>query len=66
VDEYIKNPKLQPPNALHPAAKTPVDHPVVIKQDGELYLHDGHHRATARWLQGAKTVDARLVNFDKE
>jgi hypothetical protein len=65
VDQYIRDPALRPPGDLHDRAHTPVDHPVVIRQDGKNYLWDGHHRATAKKLRGDKDVDARFVDFDK-
>jgi hypothetical protein len=64
VEQYIGNPSLRPPGDLHTRAGTPTDFPVVIRQDGVEYTWDGHHRCTAAKLSGAKTVKARLVDFD--
>lgn len=41
-----------------------VDYPIVVKKGGALYLHDGHHRATASFLEGCEEMDARLVDLD--
>lgn len=65
VDQYLKDPGMQAPGALHDAAKTPVDYPVVIKQGGKLILWDGNHRSTASYLRGDKTIRARVVDFDE-
>lgn len=42
----------------------PKDLPVVVKTGGNLYLHDGHHRATAAHLRGASEIRARFVDLD--
>jgi hypothetical protein len=62
---FIDRPDAVPPGYHDPEHGGIVDEPVVIKQDGKMYLHDGHHRATAAALMGDKTVKARLVDFDR-
>ncbi len=41
-----------------------VDRPVVVRKDGVLYIHDGHHRLTAAQLRGQSTAKVRLVDLD--
>lgn len=43
-----------------------VDKPVVVRKDGVLYIHDGHHRLTAATLRGQDTAKVRLVDLDGE
>lgn len=49
-----------------PHSGMPKDLPVVVKMNGKLFLHDGHHRATAALLKGADSIRARVVDLDKE
>lgn len=63
VAQYIEDPALRPPADLHPQARTPVDHPVVLEVDGKKILWDGHHRSTAASLEGRKTIKARLAKL---
>jgi hypothetical protein len=64
VLQYLDEPHLRPPADLHPAAKTPVDFPVVMDWKGRRLIWDGHHRLTAAKLSGAKEANVRLVRFD--
>jgi hypothetical protein len=64
VDQYLRDPGQKPLGAKHSKAGTPIDHPIVIKEKGRLYIHDGHHRLTADYLQGKRDADARLIDFD--
>jgi hypothetical protein len=41
-----------------------VDIPMVIHSEGTNFLWDGHHRATATMLLGAKLLRARYVDLD--
>lgn len=66
VAQYIEDPGLRPPGDLHPKAKTPTDHPVVVEYGGKRYLHDGNHRLTAMLLRGKKEADVRLVKLGEE
>jgi hypothetical protein len=66
VEQYVRDPAMKPPGELHDKARTPTDHPVVIKQGGKNILWDGHHRSTASYLRGDKTIRARVVDFDAE
>jgi ParB-like nuclease domain len=43
-----------------------VDLPVVVQKNGQLYIHDGHHRLMAQHLRGLPTAKVRLVNLDAE
>lgn len=65
VVTFIDRPDAVPPGTTDPKHEGIVDAPIVIKQDGKMYLHDGHHRATAAKLLGDRDIKARLVDFDK-
>jgi len=41
-----------------------IDRPVVVRLQGQLYLHDGNHRLTAAHLRGQTTAKVRLVDLD--
>lgn len=41
-----------------------VDKPLVVKVDGKLFIHDGHHRLSAAKLRGVDTAKVRLVDLD--
>lgn len=43
----------------------PRDLPIVVLERGRYFLHDGHHRATAQKLLGAKAVEARVVRVER-
>lgn len=55
---------LVPPGSRAPGHGGLVDRPVVVKKDGRLFLHDGHHRLTAAHLRGQETAKVRLVDLD--
>lgn len=40
-----------------------VDYPVIVRIDGQSYVHDGHHRVTAAWCEGLKKIRARVVEL---
>jgi len=40
-----------------------VDHPIVVKRDGSLFVLDGHHRAAAAKERGETTIAARVVDL---
>lgn len=64
--EYIRHPDAVPIGTRGPRAGVPTDHPIVIRQDGKMMIHDGHHRCTAAFITGEKTIKARVVDFDKK
>jgi hypothetical protein len=43
-----------------------IDVPILVKVNGNRYIHDGHHRTCAAWLNGATTIRARLVDLDQK
>lgn len=45
--------------------KAAAKHPVVVQHDGRLYIADGHHRATAKWLDGAETIDVHFKDLEE-
>jgi hypothetical protein len=65
VEKYIDNPVVKP-GTRHLGHGGLVDFPIVIQQDGERYIHDGHHRLTAQALLGETMAEVRFVNFDQE
>lgn len=64
VKEYIDHPDAVPEGQKHPTARTPTDLPIVVHSGGADYIHDGHHRATAELLMGARSIEARYVDLD--
>lgn len=42
-----------------------VDFPIVVRLNGQLYLHDGHHRAAAAYARGDRSIRARVVDVDQ-
>jgi hypothetical protein len=63
VEQYIRDPELRGHGDKHPGAGTPTDYPIVIQQDGVRYIHDGHHRLTAKELEGKGYARVRLVHL---
>lgn len=39
--------------------------PLVVQHDGKLYLADGHHRATAEWLDGAEEIEVHFKDIEE-
>lgn len=37
--------------------------PLVVRNGGRNLIADGHHRATAQWLDGAKTMDVKFMDL---
>ena len=66
VAEYIKTGGFVPPGTRSPGHGGLIDFPVVIRQGGINALWDGHNRACCFALLGARTMLARLVDFDAE
>lgn len=63
VEQYIRDPELQGHTATHPKAGTPTNYPIVVEKDGIRYIHDGHHRLTAKELEGKGYAKVRLVHL---
>lgn len=38
--------------------------PLVVLRDGRNYLTDGHHRATAAWLNGDESIEAHYIDLN--
>lgn len=64
VGHHLSDPALYQPGARAPGHGMLVDRPVVVRKNGMLFIHDGHHRLTARFLRGASTAKVRLVDLD--
>lgn len=67
----IEDVKITQPNVLSSkvkkmvqgSGKTPtID--AVLFPDGEIVIHDGHHRLTANWALGNKTIEVNLVRAE--
>lgn len=64
VKQYIEDPADEATRKNeHPG---PIDKILVVTKNGRLYIHDGHHRATAALLEGKATISARVVDLDKD
>lgn len=63
VAQYIEDPDIIPPGTKGEHGG-PIDLPIVVRQNGGVWVHDGHHRICARVLQGYPTVRARFVDLD--
>lgn len=66
VHQYVKDPKTTPTGKRAPGHGGLVDLPLVVRVNGEMCLHDGHHRVTAAKLRGKTHVRARVVDLDKD
>lgn len=62
--QHLDNPYLVEPGKRAQGHGGLIDRPVVVRKDGLLYIHDGHHRLTAATLRGQKTAKVRLVDLD--
>lgn len=63
VAEFIQEPKQLPKGTRDPAHGGLTDIPVVVAKGEHLFLHDGHHRATAAKLLGKQSIQARYVTL---
>ncbi len=64
VGHHLEDPALYQPGARAPGHGMLVDRPVVVRKNGMLFIHDGHHRLTARHLSGHETAKVRFVDLD--
>lgn len=62
--QHLDNPYLVEPGRRAQGHGGLIDRPIVVRKDGLLYIHDGHHRLTAATLRGQKTAKVRLVDLD--
>lgn len=62
--QHLDNPYLVEPGKRAQGHGGLIDRPIVVRKDGVLYIHDGHHRLTAASLRGQKTAKVRLVDLD--
>jgi hypothetical protein len=68
VRQYIEDPELLP-GARHGAVGShggPVDLPIIVRQQGTMWVHDGHHRLCAAKLSGDTSAKVRFVDLDKK
>jgi 8-oxo-dGTP pyrophosphatase MutT (NUDIX family) len=40
------------------------EYPLIIRENGKLYILDGHHRITTEWLEGKEVVDVEIADSD--
>lgn len=66
LGQHLESPDLVAPGTRGSGHGGLVDKPVVVRKDGQLYIHDGHHRLTAAKLRGQDTAKVRLVDLDGE
>lgn len=64
--QHAESPDLVAPGTRGSGHGGLIDRPVVVRKDGVLYIHDGHHRLTAATLRGQETAKVRLVDLDGE
>ncbi len=64
VGHHLQDPKLYAPGARAPGHGMLVDRPVVVRKNGQMFIHDGHHRLTAQHLRGLTTAKVRFVDLD--
>lgn len=64
--QHLEDENLVPEGKRSANAGMLIDLPVVVKMGGELFLHDGHHRATAAWVKGERAIGARVVDLDND
>lgn len=64
--QHLEDPHLIKPGTLGSGHGGLIDKPVVVRLNGDLYIHDGHHRLTAAAIRDQKTAKVRLVDFDGE
>lgn len=64
LGDYVSGAAKSEGRAVHTGM--PKDLPVVVKLGGKMYIHDGHHRATAALLKGADSIRARVVDLDAD
>lgn len=46
------------------SSATPPKRPVVVQMNGRNYIADGHHRATAAFLDGERTLPVKIKNIE--
>lgn len=50
-------------DAIRASAERSGKKPLVVINNGKSYIADGHHRATAHWLDGADTLEAHYADI---
>jgi hypothetical protein len=66
LEQHLASPDMVAPGTRGSGHGGLVDKPVVVRKDGILYIHDGHHRLTAAAMRGQDTAKVRLVDLDGE
>ncbi len=64
VGHHLADPYLYKQGAKAPGHGMLVDRPVVVRKNGLLLIHDGHHRLTAHHLRGLTTAKVRFIDLD--
>jgi len=63
VRQFIDNPGIVVPGQRDLSGQL-VDRPIVVRAGGKDYIHDGHHRLSARVLMGYQDSMARIVELE--
>lgn len=66
VGHHLDDPYLYAPGAKSQNSGMLVDRPVVVRKNGMLLIHDGHHRLTAHHLRGIATAKVRFIDLDTD
>jgi len=65
LEAHMENPSMVKPGTLASGSGAKVDAPIVVKKNGQKFIHDGHHRLTVAALRGQEQVPVRLIDLDK-
>ncbi len=65
LEQHARDPKLNRPGLRSPGHGGLVDLPIVVRQGGKSFLHDGHHRSVGALLRGERSVRARVVDLEE-
>jgi hypothetical protein len=64
LTNYANDPGRVKPGTRAPGHGGLIDKPVVVKVDGKMHIHDGHHRLAAQMMKGATHAKARVIDLD--
>ena len=64
LNQHLQDPRLIPDGTRGSGNGALIDLPIVVKLGGEVYIHDGTHRATAAYLRGDTDLRCRYIDLD--
>lgn len=64
MTKHANDPLMNPPGSRASGSGMPIDRPIVVRKNGQLFIHDGHHRLTLAKLRGSGEALVRLVDLD--